>query len=30
MRILGVDYGTKRIGVAMTDEGAQMAFPKLV
>jgi len=30
MRILGVDYGTKRIGVAITDEGAQMAFPKLV
>jgi len=30
MRILGVDYGTKRIGIAMTDEGAQMAFPKLV
>jgi putative holliday junction resolvase len=30
MRILGIDYGTKRIGVAMTDEGAQMAFPKLV
>jgi putative Holliday junction resolvase len=30
MRILGIDYGTKRIGVAITDEGAQMAFPKLV
>ena len=30
MRILGIDYGSKRIGVAMSDEGAQMAFPKLV
>lgn len=30
MRILGVDYGTKRIGVAITDDGGQMAFPKLV
>lgn len=30
MRILGVDYGSKRIGVAMSDDGGQMAFPKLV
>lgn len=30
MRILGIDYGSKRIGVAMSDENEQMAFPKLV
>lgn len=30
MRILGIDYGSKRIGVAMSDENSQMAFPKLV
>ena len=30
MKILGVDYGSKRIGIAITDENAQMAFPKLV
>jgi putative Holliday junction resolvase len=28
MKILGVDYGTKRIGVAISDEGAGFAFPK--
>ncbi|MEX0933383.1 MAG: Holliday junction resolvase RuvX [Candidatus Paceibacterota bacterium] len=28
MRLLGIDYGTKRIGIAMTDEGGNMAFPK--
>lgn len=27
MRILGVDYGRKRIGLALTDESAAMAFP---
>ncbi len=30
MRILGIDYGSKRIGVAMSDENEQIAFPKLV
>lgn len=30
MRILGVDYGSKRIGIAMSDENGQIAFPKLV
>lgn len=29
-RILGIDYGTKRIGVALSDEGAQFAQPYLV
>ncbi len=28
MRFLGVDYGTKRIGVAISDEGGTLAFPK--
>ncbi|MDE2399533.1 MAG: Holliday junction resolvase RuvX [Patescibacteria group bacterium] len=28
MRILGIDYGTKRIGLALTDENNRLAFPK--
>lgn len=28
MKILGIDYGTKRIGIAITDEGGRLAFPK--
>jgi len=28
MKILGVDYGTKRIGLAMSDESHGLAFPK--
>ena len=28
MRILGIDYGTKRIGVAISDENNTLAFPK--
>lgn len=27
MRYLGIDYGTKRIGLALSDEGGRMAFP---
>lgn len=27
-RFLGIDYGTKRIGLALSDEGGKMAFPK--
>lgn len=27
MRHLGIDYGTKRIGIALSDEGGTMAFP---
>ncbi len=27
MRILGIDYGTKRVGVALSDEGKQFAMP---
>ena len=29
-RYLGVDYGDKRIGVAVSDEEGRFAFPKLV
>lgn len=27
MRLLGIDYGIKRVGVALSDEGGAMAFP---
>lgn len=30
MKILGIDYGSKRVGVAISDENAQFAFPKTV
>lgn len=30
MRLMGIDYGTKRVGVALSDEGGQMAFPHIV
>ena len=29
-KFLGVDYGAKRVGVALSDDGGIMAFPKLV
>lgn len=28
MRFLGIDYGKKRIGIAISDEGGKLAFPK--
>jgi len=28
MKFLGIDYGTKRIGLAISDEGGTLAFPK--
>ncbi|HEU0086001.1 MAG TPA: Holliday junction resolvase RuvX [Candidatus Paceibacterota bacterium] len=28
MRYLGIDYGKKRIGLAISDEAGQLAFPK--
>ncbi len=28
MRFLGIDYGTKRIGLALSDELGHLAFPK--
>ena len=30
MKILGIDYGTKRIGLATTDENNTLAFPKSI
>jgi putative Holliday junction resolvase len=27
MKLLGIDFGTKNIGLAMTDEGGEIAFP---
>ncbi len=27
MKYLGIDYGTKRIGLAVSDEGGSLAFP---
>ena len=30
MKFLGIDYGTKRIGIAISDENHQIAFPKEV
>jgi len=28
MKILGIDYGTKRIGIAISDDSEKFAFPK--
>ena len=28
MRFLGIDYGTKRVGLAVSDENEKLAFPK--
>ncbi len=30
MKYIGIDYGSKRVGVAISDEGGTMAFPKVV
>jgi putative holliday junction resolvase len=30
MRLLGIDYGTKKVGLALTDDGGNMAFPHSV
>ena len=27
-RYLGIDYGTKRIGISLSDEGGKIAFPR--
>lgn len=29
-RVMGIDVGTKRVGIALSDEGQQMAFPEVV
>jgi putative Holliday junction resolvase len=30
MKYMGIDYGTKRIGVAISDESGKFAFPKII
>jgi putative Holliday junction resolvase len=30
MKILGIDYGERRIGIAISDENQKVAFPKFV
>jgi putative Holliday junction resolvase len=30
MKYLGIDYGSKRVGIALSDEGGRLAFPKMV
>lgn len=30
MRLMGIDYGGKRIGIALSDEGGTLAFPREV
>jgi putative holliday junction resolvase len=30
MRLMGIDYGSKRVGVALSDEAGRMAFPYIV
>lgn len=30
MKVLGIDFGTKRIGIAISDENSKIAFPKEV
>jgi len=30
MRYLGIDFGTKKIGIAISDEKGSIAFPKMV
>ena len=30
MRFLGIDYGAKRVGLAVSDEGGRLAFPAAV
>lgn len=30
MRSLGIDYGTKKVGIALSDESGTLAFPKAI
>ena len=30
MRLMGIDYGTKNVGIALSDESGRMAFPNAV
>ncbi|MEK7151819.1 MAG: Holliday junction resolvase RuvX [Patescibacteria group bacterium] len=29
-KFMGIDYGTKRVGIALSDDGGSMAFPRTV
>ena len=30
MKFLGIDYGSKKVGIAVSDDSANLAFPKCV
>jgi len=30
LKYLGIDYGTKRIGIAISDDSGEFAFPKMI
>ncbi len=30
MKYLGIDFGSKRVGIALSDDGGRIAFPKMV
>jgi len=29
MKLIGIDYGTKRVGIAVSDDAGRLAFPRL-
>ncbi|MEI6238660.1 MAG: Holliday junction resolvase RuvX [bacterium] len=30
MKYMGIDFGSKRVGISVSDDGGEMAFPKVV
>jgi len=30
MKLLGIDYGSKKVGIAVSDDGATLAFPRKI
>lgn len=30
MKYMGIDYGTKRVGIAVSDDGGTIAFPRVI
>lgn len=30
MKLIGIDYGTKRVGIAVSDDAGKMAFPRAI
>ena len=30
MKYIGIDYGTKRVGIALSDDGGKLAFPNTI